>query len=142
MGVTLAFVAECVERGLLTPDDLGLPFGWGAHESMIRLARADGPPGGLRRPAGQGRVAPGRGDRPGRRPAPVYAVKGLELPAHSARALKGMSIGYATATRGGSHHDTRPTPQYAQGFDRRSTGDKPAFADPRASTSPRSTTAW
>src|SRR5262249_54695285 len=49
-------------------------------------------------------------------------------PAHSARALKGMSIGYATATRGGSHHDTRPTPQYAPGFDRRSTGGKPAFA--------------
>src|SRR5258706_14830541 len=39
-----------------------------------------------------------------------------------------MSIGYATATRGGSHHDTRPTPQYAQGFDRRGTKDKPAFA--------------
>jgi aldehyde:ferredoxin oxidoreductase len=39
-----------------------------------------------------------------------------------------MSIGYATATRGGSHHDTRPTPQYAPGFDRRSTDDKPAFA--------------
>jgi len=58
----------------------------------------------------------------------VYAVKRLELPAHSARALKGMSIGYATATRGGSHHDTRPTPQYAQGFDRRGVADKPAFA--------------
>ena len=58
----------------------------------------------------------------------VYAVKRLELPAHSARALKGLSIGYATATRGGSHHDTRPTPQYAPTFDRRGTKDKPAFA--------------
>jgi aldehyde:ferredoxin oxidoreductase len=58
----------------------------------------------------------------------VYAVKRLELPAHSARALKGLSIGYATATRGGSHHDTRPTPQYAPGFDRRSPEGKPAFA--------------
>jgi aldehyde:ferredoxin oxidoreductase len=58
----------------------------------------------------------------------VYAVKRLELPAHSARALKGMSIGYATATRGGSHHDTRPTPQYAQNFDRRSPEGKPEFA--------------
>jgi aldehyde:ferredoxin oxidoreductase len=58
----------------------------------------------------------------------VYAVKRLELPAHSARALKGMSIGYATATRGGSHHDTRPTPQYAQSFDRRSPDGKPEFA--------------
>jgi aldehyde:ferredoxin oxidoreductase len=55
-------------------------------------------------------------------------VKRLELPAHSARALKGLSIGYATATRGGSHHDTRPTPQYAPTFDRRTTKDKPAFA--------------
>jgi aldehyde:ferredoxin oxidoreductase len=58
----------------------------------------------------------------------VYAVKRLELPAHSARALKGLSIGYATATRGGSHHDTRPTAQYAPTFDRRSTADKPAYA--------------
>jgi aldehyde:ferredoxin oxidoreductase len=39
-----------------------------------------------------------------------------------------MSIGYATATRGGSHHDTRPTPQYAQNFDRRSPEGKPEFA--------------
>ena len=61
------------------------------------------------------------------RPTPSTR-KGLELPAHSARALKGLSIGYATATRGGSHHDTRPTPQYAQGYDRRGTKDKPAFA--------------
>src|SRR6266446_1636268 len=58
----------------------------------------------------------------------VYAVKRLEMPAHSARALKGMSIGYATASRGGSHHDTRPTPQYAQGYDRRSPDGKPEFA--------------
>jgi len=28
-----------------------------------------------------------------------------------------MSIGYATATRGGSHHDTRPTLQYATDHD-------------------------
>src|SRR5919109_1595820 len=45
-----------------------------------------------------------------------------------ARGMRGLSIGYATATRGGSHHDTRPTPQYARGFDRRSTKDKPDFA--------------
>src|SRR5262245_113671 len=127
MGVTLAFVAECLERSLLTPSDVGLPFGWGDHAGMISLleqtARREG--FGDRLAEGSWRLAReiGRGaDRLS------YAVKGLELPAHSARALKGMSIGYATATRGGSHHDTRPTPQYAQGFDRRSTDDKPAFA--------------
>ncbi len=127
MGVTLALVAECLERGLLTPRDVGLPFGWGDHAGMIRLveqtARREG--FGDRLAEGSRRLAAEIGQGAERL---TYAVKGLELPAHSARALKGMSIGYATATRGGSHHDTRPTPQYAQGFDRRSTEDKPAFA--------------
>jgi len=127
MGVTLAFVAECLERGLLRPEDVGGPFGFGDHEGMIRLIRATAAREGFgdRLAEGSRRLAAEIGQGAERLP---YAVKGLELPAHSARALKGMSIGYATATRGGSHHDTRPTPQYAQGFDRRSTGDKPAFA--------------
>jgi aldehyde:ferredoxin oxidoreductase len=55
-------------------------------------------------------------------------VKGLEMPAHSARVLKGMSIGYATATRGGSHHDTRPTLQYATDHDNTTPAGKPEFA--------------
>jgi aldehyde:ferredoxin oxidoreductase len=58
----------------------------------------------------------------------TYAVKGLEIAGHSARALKGMSVGYATGTRGGSHHDTRPVPQYSPDFDRRSPDGKAAFA--------------
>jgi aldehyde:ferredoxin oxidoreductase len=127
MGVTLAFVAECLERGLLRPADVGTSFAWGDHAGMIRLieqtARREG--FGDRLAEGSRRLAAAIGQGAERLP---YAVKGLELPAHSARALKGMSIGYATATRGGSHHDTRPTPQYAPAFDRRSTADKPAFA--------------
>jgi aldehyde:ferredoxin oxidoreductase len=127
MGVTLAFVAEALERGWLDPTALGVPFGWGDWRGMLTLveqtARREG--FGDRLAEGAWRLAASLHPEA---PDAVYAVKGLELPAHSARALKGMSIGYATATRGGSHHDTRPTPQYAQGFDRRSTKDKPAFA--------------
>jgi aldehyde:ferredoxin oxidoreductase len=127
MGVTLAFVAEALERGWLTPSDLGLPFGWGDWRGMLRLvemtARREG--FGDRLAEGAWRLAETVHPEATRL---VYAVKRLELPAHSARALKGLSIGYATATRGGSHHDTRPTPQYAPTFDRRSAGDKPAFA--------------
>src|SRR5260370_26317745 len=37
MGVTLAFVCEAVERGWLTPDELGVPFGWGDWRGMLRL---------------------------------------------------------------------------------------------------------
>jgi len=127
MGITLAFVAEALELGWLTPSDIGVPFGWGDWRGMVRLvemtAHRDG--FGDRLAEGAWRLARSIGPEASRL---VYAVKGLELPAHSARALKGLSIGYATATRGGSHHDARPTPQYAPGFDRRSPKDKPAFA--------------
>ena len=127
MGVTLALVCEALERGWLAPAEVGVPFGWGDWRGMLRLvemtARREG--FGDRLADGAWRLAESIHPEATRL---VYAVKRLELPAHSARALKGLSIGYATATRGGSHHDTRPTPQYAPTFDRRSTADKPAFA--------------
>jgi aldehyde:ferredoxin oxidoreductase len=127
MGVTLAFVCEAVERGWLTERDLGLPFGWGDWRGMLRLIEMTAAREGFgdRLAEGAWRLAESVHPEGTRL---VYAVKRLELPAHSARALKGMSIGYATATRGGSHHDTRPTPQYAQSFDRRSPEGKPEFA--------------
>ena len=127
MGVTLAFVCEALERGWLTERDLGLPFGWGDWRGMLRLIEMTAAREGFgdRLAEGAWRLAESVHPEGTRL---VYAVKRLELPAHSARALKGMSIGYATATRGGSHHDTRPTPQYAQNFDRRSPEGKPEFA--------------
>jgi aldehyde:ferredoxin oxidoreductase len=127
MGVTLAFVCEALERGWLKQADIGVSFGWGEWRGMLKLvemtARREG--FGARLAEGAWRLAESVHPDGTRL---VYAVKRLELPAHSARALKGLSIGYATATRGGSHHDTRPTPQYAPTYDRRGTADKPAFA--------------
>jgi len=127
MGVTLAFVAEALERGWLDARELGVPFGWGDWRGMLALVERTATRDGFGDRLAEGAWRLAREVHPEGQNA-VYAVKGLELPAHSARALKGLSIGYATATRGGSHHDTRPTPQYAQGFDRRGTKDKPAFA--------------
>jgi aldehyde:ferredoxin oxidoreductase len=127
MGVTLAFVAEAVERGWLDAREIGTGFGWGDWRGMLRLVEMTAAREGFgdRLAEGAWRLAAALRPEATRL---VYAVKGLELPAHSARALKGLSIGYATGTRGGSHHDTRPTPQYAPGFDRRGTKDKPEFA--------------
>jgi aldehyde:ferredoxin oxidoreductase len=127
MGVTLAFVCEAVERGWLGEADLGLPFGWGDWRGMLRLIEMTATREGFgdRLAEGAWRLAESVHPEATRL---VYAVKRLELPAHSARALKGMSIGYATATRGGSHHDTRPTPQYAQHYPRLSPEGKPEFA--------------
>jgi aldehyde:ferredoxin oxidoreductase len=127
MGVTLAFAAEALERGWIDPARVGVPFGWGEWRGMLTLVEQTARREGFGHELAEGAVRLAHAVHPDG-PKLVYAVKGLELPAHSARALKGLSLGYATATRGGSHHDTRPTPQYAQGFDRRGTKDKPAFA--------------
>jgi aldehyde:ferredoxin oxidoreductase len=127
MGVTLAFVAEAIERGWLTAADLGVPFGWGDWRGMLKLVEMTANREGFGDRLAEGGWRLAESVHPEATKL-VYAVKRLELPAHSARALKGLSIGYATATRGGSHHDTRPTPQYAPAFDRRTTKDKPAFA--------------
>ncbi|HXU89035.1 MAG TPA: aldehyde ferredoxin oxidoreductase family protein [Methylomirabilota bacterium] len=127
MGVTLAFVAEAIERGWVDAREVGVPFSWGDWRGMLRLVELTAAREGFgaRLAEGAWRLAESIGPEATN---VVYAVKRLELPAHSARALKGLSIGYATATRGGSHHDTRPTPQYAPTFDRRGTKDKPEFA--------------
>ncbi len=127
MGVTLSFVAEAIERGWLSREEIGVPFGWGDWRGMLRLVEMTAAREGFGDRLAEGSWRLAESIHPEATKA-VYAVKRLELPAHSARALKGMSIGYATATRGGSHHDTRPTPQYAQGFDRRGTDGKPEFA--------------
>jgi aldehyde:ferredoxin oxidoreductase len=127
MGVTLAFVCEALERGWLSEREVGMPFGWGDWRGMLRLIEMTAVREGFGDRLAEGAWRLAESSHPDATRA-VYAVKRLELPAHSARALKGMSIGYATASRGGSHHDTRPTPQYAQGYDRRSPEGKPEFA--------------
>src|SRR5256885_11078643 len=115
MGVALAFVCEALERGWLTKGDVGVDFGWGNWRGMLRLgemtARREG--FGARLAEGAWRLAESVHPDATRL---VYAVKRLELPAHSARALKGLSIRYATATRGGGPPDTAPHPPYAPRF--------------------------
>ncbi len=127
LGVTLAFAFECFERGLLPEKEVGFPLSWGDHRTILRLIQMTAFREGFGDLLAEGssRLAEKLGEEAKQL---LHCVKSLELPAHSARVLKGMSIGYATGTRGGSHHDTRPTMQYTQGFDRKSPEGKPFYA--------------
>ncbi len=108
MGVTIAFAIECYERGLLTTAETeGEVLQFGDAAQVLRLVAKT-----ARREGFGDLLAQGT-----RRMADIVAqhshrfahhVKGLEVAGHSARALKGMAIGYATGTRGGSHQDSRP----------------------------------
>lgn len=127
-GVTISFALECFEKGLLTPPDAGgriLRFG--DPSLILELVEETAQRQGFGNLLAEGsyRIA----ERLGEKAAEfLYCVKKLEIAGHSARALKGMSIGYATATRGGSHHDARPTLQYAGEFERTKTTNQPLFA--------------
>ena len=118
MGVTLSFVAECLEKGLITETDIGGNVRFGDGDGLVELVKATA----LRR--GIGELLALGSCRLAERFGPesrklLYAVRGLEIPGHSARGLRSMGVGYATSTRGGSHHDVRPkylVPESDPGF--------------------------
>ena len=106
-GVTLSLAFECMEKGLLSEKDVGEPLKWGDSATMLRLLEDMTHRKGFgdRLAEGGKRLAAEIG---GDAPNLLYASRGLELPAHSARALKGMSIGYATGTRAAATTRTPP----------------------------------
>ncbi len=111
-GGSIAFLMECFQRGLLTKAETGgLDFTFGNAQTMVEcthlVAKREGFGDFLAR--GVKAMAEKIGEE-----AKRFAchIKGLEPPGHSGRALKSMGIGYAVSPRGGSHHDTRPGPEY------------------------------
>ena len=130
-GVTLAFARECYERDLLPedliPDDPSL-LEFGNDKGVAELARRTGLREGIGDALAEGsfQLVDETTD-PEEAETYLYGNNGVEFAAHSARGLKGMSIGYATSTRGGSHHDTRPTLQYTGEHDETTEGT-PEFA--------------
>ncbi len=119
MGVTAAFAAECFEKGLLTEKDYRTAFAFGQSANLEDIFKRTA----LRQDIGDllaegsAKIAEKLG---GDAHKYVYGVKGLEIAGHSARGVRPLSLGYATSTRGGSHHDTRPqypVPDEDHGFE-------------------------
>ncbi|MFC6835508.1 aldehyde ferredoxin oxidoreductase family protein [Halomarina ordinaria] len=126
-GVTVAFARECNEQGLLDHHD-SPHLDFGDADGLVELARQTAHREGFgdRLAEGSFRLAASLEDTESAERF-LHGSKDLEFAAHSPRGLKGMSIGYATATRGGSHHDTRPTRQYGGEHDETTEGT-PEFA--------------
>ncbi|MBN2333186.1 MAG: aldehyde ferredoxin oxidoreductase family protein [Deltaproteobacteria bacterium] len=107
MGVTLAFVAECLERGIISTAELGGQVAFDDGEAMVDLIRKTALMEGVGKhlALGSRRLA----EKFGRDAYKyLYTSQGLECAGHSARGLREMSLAYATSTRGGSHQDGRP----------------------------------
>ena len=119
MGVTLAFVAECLEKGIVSEEELGTPVLFGDSERLTEFVRLTGQKEGIGEllALGSERLAKRWGKESWKL---LYSVKGMEIAGHSARGIRSLALGYATSTRGGSHHDARPDyvePDGDPGFD-------------------------
>ena len=107
MGVTIAFVAECLEKGLVSPEKLGAEISFGSSEQITKLVRLTAFTEGAGKflALGSERLAKRWGQDSWKF---LYSVQGMEIAGHSARGIRPMGLAYATSTRGGSHHDARP----------------------------------
>jgi aldehyde:ferredoxin oxidoreductase len=110
LGATIAFVMECVQRGLLTAEQTaGFLPRWGDAQAMLRavelIAHREG--FGDRMAEGSKRLAAWIGNGA---EESLVEVKGLELAMHEPRAKHALGIGYATVPVGADRmmnmHDT------------------------------------
>ncbi|MEN3057062.1 MAG: aldehyde ferredoxin oxidoreductase family protein [Candidatus Methanosuratincola petrocarbonis] len=126
-GVMVSFLMEAYEKGLVTKDNTdGVEFKFGNDDAMIAYIEKTAKREGLGNLMAEGSLRASRVIGGGSERFAIQ-VKGLEIPGHSARALRGMALGYSTATRGGSHHDPRPTGEYAGASDRKAVEGKAAW---------------
>jgi aldehyde:ferredoxin oxidoreductase len=103
-GGTVAWAMECVERGLLSPAELGVDLRFGNGEAVLEavplVAAREGLLGGLLA-EGSRRAAARLG---GGSEAWAMHVKGLELPGYEPRTLKTLALGLAVGARGACHN--------------------------------------
>ncbi len=109
-GMTISFVMECFERGILSEEDLdGISANFGNADAMLQLvekiARREGV--GQLLAEGAARVAEEIG--PEAQPLALH-VKGQEVPMHEPRLKQALGVGYSVSPTGADHchnmHDT------------------------------------
>jgi aldehyde:ferredoxin oxidoreductase len=113
---TIACAYELYEKGIISDKDTdGLRLVWGDHGAMTRLVEMTGKREGFGRLIGEGsrKLAARYGPE-----AAKYAmnVKGMEFPGYDPRGIQGMSLAFATSTRGACHlRATMYVPELFQG---------------------------
>jgi len=112
-GNAIGFAMECVQRGIISKEEVGYDLEFGNTESMIQMLHQIGKGEGVGLLLGLGTKAAAEKLGQG---SDVFAmhVKGLELPAYDPRAAYAMGLAYATSDRGGCH--LRSWPIAAEGL--------------------------
>lgn len=102
-GVTLSFITECYEKGLINTRDLGgLTPAFGQEEELAQIIEDIALKKGIGKLLSQGTARAAK-EIGGDSSSFAMEVKGLELPGYDPRGMKAMALLYATSDRGGCH---------------------------------------
>ncbi|MCR4398182.1 MAG: aldehyde ferredoxin oxidoreductase family protein [Firmicutes bacterium] len=101
-GGCVGFAMECFERGWLSREETGIDLAWGDGDAAIELLAQIGRRDGFGAVFADGTLAAAKKMHPEAERL-VAHVKGLDLPAHDARACWSLAVNYATSTRGACH---------------------------------------
>ncbi len=102
-GACLGLAMECYEKGWLTKEQTGVDLTWGNGEAMIAMIDQLGNRSGFLGEAfADGTLSAAQRINPAAESLVVH-VKGLDFPAHDARACWSLAVNYATCTRGACH---------------------------------------
>ena len=107
-GETIGWAMECVQRGLLTKDDLdGLDFTWGNCQTVEKLLGMIIRREGIGDLFAEGTRSLARHFRKGTGEY-AFHVKGLDMICGDPRGIKAFGLTYAIASRGGDHLRAEP----------------------------------
>jgi len=107
-GETIGWAMECIQRGLLTPDDFdGLDFSWGNKETIEKLLPMIVYRKGIGDAFAEGTRHLAKHFGKGTEEY-AFHVKGLDLICGDPRGIKAFGLTYAIASRGGDHLRAEP----------------------------------
>jgi len=101
-GVTIGFMMELVERGIMNVEDIGVDCRFGNADAVPLLAELIGRREGIGVLMGEGVMRASREIGNGAERYAIH-VKGMEPPAYDVRGIKGMGLGFMTSSRGACH---------------------------------------
>lgn len=101
-GVTIAFVQECIENGILSPEDVGYDLRFGNAEAMLKMLQAIAFRRGFGDVLAEGSKRAAERIGKGAEKLAMHS-KGQELPMHDPRGKMGVGLGYAVSPTGGDH---------------------------------------
>jgi len=116
-GVSIAFAFECFENGLITKKDTeGLDLSWGQPNIIIQLVDKIAKREGIGDLLAEG-VKLAAMKIGGEAKKYAMHIKGLEIPMHEPRTLKGQALSYVTSNRGACHLQYVPEFSFSYEFE-------------------------